>query len=199
MLIPTDPYDCKSKIPYPEDREHATFDPAAVTRAWRVLAEVDAASGIPRPLHRQVEPGALLLAQPRPGRNALLGPRRARAPGAPGGPRGLLAQLSSAGFWFGDDTLQEPAFYCYAWPAPSELDAHLLPAPARWVEAGGAPQARLLYEDWRQLPDPRVVLLGFLQSSYEAAADRAHWERALLERPRGYRIFKLRSAEKPRQ
>ena len=60
-----------------------------------------------------------------------------------------------------------------------------LPAPARWVEAGGAPQARMLYEDWRQLADPRGALLGFLQSSYEAAADRAHWDRTLLERPRG--------------
>jgi hypothetical protein len=182
--ISTAPYDCKSKIPYPEDREHATYDREAVTRAWRVLAEVDAVFwefrgrfvGKSSPVHFFWH--SLDLAVTR-----FSGRAAPEPPSHPVAREAYSHEVSSAGFWFGDDTLPEPAFYSYAWPVPPELDASPLPAPARWVEAGGAPQARLSYEDWRKLPDPRAALLGFLQSSYEAAAERAHWDRALLERP----------------
>ena len=40
----------------------------------------------------------------------------------------------------------------------------------------------LPYEAVRRAPDPDALLIEFLQSTYEAAADRAGWDRAALER-----------------
>jgi hypothetical protein len=37
------------------------------------------------------------------------------------------------------------------------------------------------YEAVRSSADPDAAVLAFLQSSYEAAADGAHWDRAALE------------------
>jgi hypothetical protein len=177
------PYDCKSKIPYPEDTEHATYDAARVTRAWRSLAEVDRILwefrsrfvGKSSPVHLFWHSFDLAVTR-FSGRAAAHPPEQAVAREA------YSHEVCSAGFWFGDDAVPEPAFYCYAWPAPEGLDGCRLPEPARWVEAGGAPQARLLYEEWRALPDPRSALLDFLESAYVAAADRGGWQRGVLER-----------------
>jgi uncharacterized protein DUF5996 len=37
------------------------------------------------------------------------------------------------------------------------------------------------YEDMRNSADPDAALLAFLQSTYDAAANCAHWDRAALE------------------
>lgn len=183
--ITTKPYDVKSKIPYPEDTEHKTYDAAAVTRAWRTLSGIDAVFwefrsrfvGKCSPVHLFWH--SLDLAVTRfSGRAAPNPPERSVAREA------YSHEVCSAGFWFGDDTLQEPAFYCYAWPVPERFGTKPLPKPAKWVEAGGAPQARMLYEEWRKLPDPRAALLDFLDGSYAAAADLARWDRPVLERAR---------------
>ncbi len=190
--ISTEPYDCKSTVPYPEDREHATFDAEAVTRAWRALAEIDAVLwgfrgrflGKCSPVH--VFWHSFDLACTRfSGRAAPAPPQEAVAREA------YSHELISAGFWFGDDNLPEPAFYCYAWPSPEGLDRRSLPEPAFWVEAGGVPQARMLYETWRVLDDPEAALRDFLESSYAAAAELAGWDRAGLERPRGSRTVAI--------
>src|SRR5882762_8149174 len=41
------------------------------------------------------------------------------------------------------------------------------------------------YEAVRASADPDATLLSFLQSTYEAAANLAHWDRAFLEGPTG--------------
>jgi hypothetical protein len=40
----------------------------------------------------------------------------------------------------------------------------------------------LPYEAVRQAAEPRAVLLDFLQTTYDAAAEQAHWDRPSLER-----------------
>jgi hypothetical protein len=39
-----------------------------------------------------------------------------------------------------------------------------------------------MYADMRAAPDPRAALLEFMQSSYEAGANSARWDRTALER-----------------
>jgi hypothetical protein len=74
----------------------------------------------------------------------------------------------------------EPFFYSYAYPEPTGYRDHPIePAQASFNPAFG--EFVLPYEALRTLPDPDTALLAFLQSTYEAAADCAHWDRAALE------------------
>ncbi len=90
-------------------------------------------------------------------------------------------EVSSAGYWPGGDG--EGVFYSYAYPEPPGYrETPVAPADARYDEALG--EFVLPYEAVRAAGDPDAVLLEFLQSTYEAAADAADWDRAALERPR---------------
>ena len=89
-------------------------------------------------------------------------------------------EVSSAGFWPGGGGVEEPSFYAYAYPAPEGFAAApVSPAAARFDPALG--EFLLPYEAVRTAADPDAALLAFLQSTYEAAADRAGWDRAALE------------------
>ena len=91
-------------------------------------------------------------------------------------------EVISAGFWPGNGGFGEAAFYAYAAPAPKGLDeASIQPAKAHYDHKLG--EFIYLYEDLRHEPSPDEALLTFLQSTYEAGANLAQWDRALLERP----------------
>ena len=87
----------------------------------------------------------------------------------------------SAGWWPGGGPIREAVFYAYAYPEPAGL-------PEASIQPGGAyyhKQMRefvLPYEALRAAPDPDEALLTFLQSTYDAAADLAGWDRKALER-----------------
>jgi hypothetical protein len=88
---------------------------------------------------------------------------------------------SSCGFWPGSGTIQAPAFYAYMLPTPAGLEREpIRPSSAFWSHE--LSQFILLYEDVRQAATPDDVLLEFLQSTYEAGATLAQWDRAALER-----------------
>jgi hypothetical protein len=90
-------------------------------------------------------------------------------------------EVSSAGYWPGPDG--EGVFYSYAYPEPDGFrTTPVAPASARFDEDLG--EFTLAYSVVRTAPDPDAVLLEFLQSTYEAAAAGAHWDRASLERTR---------------
>ena len=73
-------------------------------------------------------------------------------------------------------------FYAYAYPTPKGFaEAPVKPAGAFWDQQMG--EFMLPYDALREAPDPEAALLDFLQSTYDAAADLAHWDRAALERP----------------
>jgi hypothetical protein len=89
----------------------------------------------------------------------------------------------SFGFWFGDDkTVPAPAFYSYTAPEPAGLaDEPLMPASATWADSNGAHLALLMYDDVRELDDPRKIVLEFLESAYRAGAKRAGWNTEELQ------------------
>ena len=112
------------------------------------------------------------------------------APPHPGGIPGLPDRItreaysheeSSAGFWPGGVTAVEPIFYSYAYPEPVGFrDAAVRPEAARFDETLG--EFLLPYEAVRRSIDPESELTAFLQSTYDAAADLAQWDRGALER-----------------
>ncbi|HMH65248.1 MAG TPA: DUF5996 family protein [Rhizomicrobium sp.] len=93
-------------------------------------------------------------------------------------------EVSSAGFWPGSGIIKAPSYYSYAYPAPKGFaEERVQPAAASFnVEMG---EFLLPYEAVRTSADPDSTLLMFLQSTYEAAANLAKWDRAFLEGPTG--------------
>ena len=84
-------------------------------------------------------------------------------------------EVISFGFWPGDDTLGDAAYYSYTAPEPQGLRDQPLPIGS-WIESGGGSLAVLPYEAVRTALDPRTTLLAFCQSAYEAGARLAGWD-----------------------
>jgi len=90
-------------------------------------------------------------------------------------------EVSSAGFWPGGVTAAAPIFYSYAYPDPDGFrDTPVEPAAARFDKDLG--EFILPYAEVRAAADPEGTLMRFLQSTYDAAANHAHWDRKALER-----------------
>jgi Family of unknown function (DUF5996) len=90
-------------------------------------------------------------------------------------------EVSSCGFWPGNGGYGRAAFYVYAYPEPAGYgDTHLETAGAFYDKNLG--QFILPYDAVRAAADPDALLLGFLQETYEAAAELGKWDRKALER-----------------
>jgi hypothetical protein len=84
-------------------------------------------------------------------------------------------EVISFGFWPGDASVREPAFYSYAAPEPEGLTDHpLSPEAASWLPEGGT--ALLSYEEVRTSASPKETLLEFMESAYQAGAKSAGWD-----------------------
>jgi hypothetical protein len=87
----------------------------------------------------------------------------------------------SCGFWPGNVRFPASAFYSYTAPAPPGLEtASILPAAAYYSSDLG--EFLLRYDDLRSADSPEQALLDFCQSTYEAGANLAQWDREALER-----------------
>ncbi len=90
-------------------------------------------------------------------------------------------EVISCGFWPGDDRFPAPAFYSYTAPEPPGLPtAAIRPEEACYSHELGL--FLLRYDDVRSAPSPERTLLEFFQSTYEAGAMLAQWDREALER-----------------
>jgi hypothetical protein len=177
------PVELKDPIPFADDTVHASYAPDAAHRFWRVLVRCDQIfqqfstrfTGKLSPVHFFW--GSFDLAVTR-----FSGRRAPPREGADAITREAYShEVISAGFWPGNGGFGDAAFYCYAAPAPAGLEnAAIQPSPAGYNAALG--EFILKYDDLRAQPAPDQALLQFLQSSYEAAANLAHWDRKLLER-----------------
>lgn len=177
------PVEVADPIPFDEDRVHASFDRSAVEKFWRILQSADDVLqefrsrfvGKCSPVHFFW--GSFDLAVTRfSGRPA---PER---PGADRVTREAYSQeVSSAGFWPGSGSVSNPAFYSYMVPTPQGFaEARVRPQAAFYDKQLG--EFLLMYDDVRRSKEPRAALLEFCESTYEAGANLAGWNRASLER-----------------
>jgi len=179
------PNEVERAIPFAEDYEHASYDPAAAHLFWRQLLQASRVIGEFRSSFvGKVSPvhffwGAMDLACTRfSGRSAPRHPGGAPNCGDWVMAEGYSRELSSCGFWPGGAA--EGAFYAYAYPEPDGFaDYPVGPAEALYSKENG--QFVLPYEAVRTAADPDQALMGFLRSTYEAAAERGGWDRATLE------------------
>lgn len=180
------PNEIANPVSFPEDRVHAAYDPAAAHAFWRVLIQADRVFKLFRsgflgkasPVHFFW--GSFDLAVTRfSGRPA---PRHPG--GVPSLPDAVAREaysheVSSAGFWPGNDAFPQAAFYSYAYPEPEGFRDARVPPGAHFERSLG--EFILPYDSVRTAAEPDALLLDFLSSTYIAAADGAHWDRAALE------------------
>ena len=177
------PVEIPDPIPFDQDTKHASYDAEYANRFWRILACCDAVFnefragfiGKASPVHFFW--GSFDLAVTR-----FSGKRAPEREGADSITREAYShEAISAGFWPGGGDVKGAAFYAYAAPEPSGFAQ----SPVSPSEAFYHPQLKefiLMYDDVRRAASPRETLLGFLQSSYDAGADLAKWNRKELER-----------------
>jgi hypothetical protein len=178
------PFGVPTTTPFPEDREHASYDGGAVDRFWRILGWTDGVfeefagrfCGKTSPVHLFWHSFDLAVTR--------FSGRRARAlPEADPVTREAYShEVVSFGFWAGDANVREPTYYSYTAPEPPALrEEPLQPEEAFWVEQGAGSLAQLPYAAVRASADPRRALLAFLQSSYEAGAGLSGWNLGALQ------------------
>jgi len=184
--ITTMPNEVADGMPFDQDDKHASYEPEYANRFWRVLLQSDRVfkefrsgfCGKCSPVHFFW--GSFDLAVTRfSGR---------RAPQHPGGVPHLpdsvtreaySHEVSSLGFWPGNEMMPEPVFYSYAYPEPPGFsEAKVEPSSASYN-----PQLKefvLRYNDMRKAESPDAALLQFARSTYDAASSRGDWDRAAL-------------------
>ena len=187
VTIWTTPVEVADRTPFEKDQKHSTYDPEYAQRVWRILAQTSRVLtefrsrfiGKVSPVHFFW--GAFDLAVTRfSGRTA---------PSHPGVPNcGLFVmveayshEVSSCGFWPGGGLINEPAFYAYSYPEPEGFKEYPIHPPEAFYHRGIS-EFLLPYDVVRSAKSPDEVLLSFLQSTYEAEATCAKWDRAGLER-----------------
>lgn len=181
------PDEVPDPIPFHADEVHHTYNKEQAYRFWQTLVRVEQVLhefrslfvGKCSPVHFFW--GSLDLAVTRfSGR---------RAPEHPGHIPNLSDdvvkeayshEVSSCGFWPGNELIPYPAFYSYAYPQPAEFEKLEVPVSGAFFH----PVLRefiLPYEDVRTSSNPKLKLFLFLQSTYENAANLGRWDRDLLE------------------
>ncbi len=179
------PQEVRDPIRCDEDHVHASYDAVYAARWWRIMARSERVLqrfrarflGKCSPVHFFW--GSFDLAVSR-----FSGRRAPERPGADRVTREAYShELSSCGFWPGTPggSIREPAYYTYMAPEPSGFgDVAVRPAAAAYNRELG--EFTLAYEAVRTAADPDAMLLDFAQSTYEAGAKLANWDRAALER-----------------
>jgi hypothetical protein len=181
------PVEVEGRVPFDVDVEHRAYDAEYAYRCWRIICSTaDVLGRFRSRFYGKASPvhffwGSFDLAVTRfSGRVA---------PPHPGGVPNLADrvtrdayshEVSSCGFWPGGAPAPYPLFYSYAYPEPNGFaGAHLQPPEARYDSS--LHEFVLPYDAIREADAPEEKLLAFLQSSYEAAANLGHWDRASLE------------------
>lgn len=184
--IHSSPNEVDPSVPFAENIADSSYDGAAVQTFHRALVQADRVmqqfragfSGKCSPVHFFW--GSFDLAVTRfSGRTAPQHPG-----GFPNMPDWITREaysheVSSCGFWPGGQG-QEAIFYSYAYPSPEGFaDCPVKPAAATWSNDLG--EFILPYSAVQASSTPDQDLLAFFQSTYEAAAVKADWDRDALE------------------
>ena len=185
------PVEIPGAIPFADDRVHASYDRDAVHRFWLALVQMERVFKVFRtrfvgkssPVH--LFWGALDLARRPASRDGRAPPHPGGAPNC--GPHVMWEayshEVSSGGYWPGPPATRASSTPTPTPSPPATATRRSRPTGARWDDGLG--EFVLPYELVRTAADPDAVLLEFLQSTYEAAATTAAWDRDALERPSG--------------
>jgi hypothetical protein len=181
VAINTTPNEQIEAIPFEKDQKHRSYDADAVRRFFAALLQADR-----------------LLKQFRAGFNGKCSPVHffwggfdlavtrfsgRPAPEHPGGVPHLpdrvareaySHEVSSCGFWPGNEALPEAAFYAYAYPEPDGFRNAEVRLPAYYHS--DLREFILPYDKVREAPSPDALVLDFLQRTYEAAATLGRWD-----------------------
>jgi hypothetical protein len=183
VKIWTMPVEVPDPIRFETDTQHGSYDPESAHRFWQILILCENVFqefrarfiGKDSPVHFFW--GSFDLCVTR-----FSGRRAPERKGADSITREAYShEVISAGFWPGGGDVKGAAFYAYAAPEPAGFSEQKV-KPA---EAFYHPQLKeflLMYDDVRRSASPREALLIFLQSTYDAGANLAHWNRKELER-----------------
>jgi hypothetical protein len=177
------PVEIPDPIRFDQDFTHASYDPEYANRFWRILVTIDT-------IFKEFRADFIGKASPShffwgsfdhcvtrfSGRTA---PER---PGAdPITKEAYSHEVISAGFWPGSGSVTDAAFYCYAAPEPAQFAQSRI-KPDEAFYHGQLHEFILMYDDVRTSVNPKETLLEFLQSTYDAGATLANWDRKALER-----------------
>jgi hypothetical protein len=183
VKIWTMPVEVQNGIRFEDDTQHASYDPEYANRFWQLLIQSNNVFqefragfiGKDSPVHFFWGSFDLCVtrfsgrpAPPRPDADSIT--REAYS-----------HEVISAGFWPGGGDVKGAAFYAYAAPEPAGLSEQKI-RPAKAFYHPQMKEFLLMYDDVRQATSPRQALLDFLQSTYDAAANLAHWDRKALEK-----------------
>jgi hypothetical protein len=177
------PVEIPNPIPFDKDEIHHSYDPQYAHRFWRLLSSASCLFtqfssnfiGKQSPVHFFW--GSFDLAV-------------TRFCGRPAPPRqgadritreAYSHEVISAGFWPGNGGYGAAAFYCYAAPTPQGLQQQKVRPAASYYDTKLG-EFILKYDDVLSSPSPECAILDFLESTYDAAANLAKWDRAALER-----------------
>ncbi len=176
------PVEIPNPIRFDQDQTHKSYDAEYVNRYWRALVNIDEVFkqfrsrfiGKVSPVHfwwgsfdHAVTRFSGRVAPPREGADKIT-------------VEAYSHEVISHGFWPGGNGVQA-AFYAYAAPEPAGFgEAIVTPAVAFYSQ--DMKEFFLPYDAVRQSPSPESALMDFLQSTYEAGANLAKWDRKALER-----------------
>jgi hypothetical protein len=179
--IKEEPFGVPMTTPFPKDAEHASWDREAIARFGLILDWSDAVfeefsgwfNGKTSPVHLFWHSFDLAVTRFSGRPAALMDADRVTR-------EAYTHEVISFGFWPGDDTVGDAAYYSYTAPEPQGLRDQPLSA-GTWTESGSGSLAILPYEAVRTARAPRTTLLAFCQSAYEAGARLAGWDTTSFE------------------
>jgi len=179
------PQEIVSPVPFDQDDTHASYDPEYANRLWRILRSTDI-------VFKEFRAQFIGKASPSHFFWGSFDLCVTRFSGRPAPPRkGVITsesyshECSSLGWWPGGGEVVAPAFYAYMAPEPDRYgEQPVRPEGARYQSK--LREYFLMYDDVRRADSPRQEILAFAQSTYEAGANLARWDRTALERKRTF-------------
>ncbi len=183
VTINTTPDEFENPIPFEQDRQHASYDPEYAHRWWRILTQISkVVEQYSSPFWGKSSPvqffwGSFDLSQT----------RFSGKPAEPPKGADIIMRFAedqeniAIGFWPGSGKIKGAAFYAYTYPEPPGFKTAQVRPDAAFYSADLG-EFLLMYDDVRRAASPEAMIMDFLESTYEAGATLAHWDRNALER-----------------
>lgn len=182
------PNELEIAIPFKENTVNKTYEPKTAYALWQSMLKANEVFtqfrssfiGKVSPVH--LFWGAFDLAVTRfSGEKAPLHPG-----GMPNIPLAVMQEaysheVCSIGFWPGSKDFPVPVFYSYVYPTPESFSKQKVLPDQAWFSAEMG-EFFLKYEDVQKADKPEKMLSEFLESTYNAAANTANWNREKLEK-----------------